>query len=158
MATTTIADLFAAYRKTDATDLFAAAYADKNKPHDTDPVYVSFIPADEMGAYLSVSRKSSSHGGGAVLRFRPSVTHKVDMRNRYGAITLCKYSDLVETLAAMRATADKPRKLNLGHAVEFKLCERWGITWEFDNSSHKVKGDITLDGVEYQAKWQSASL
>lgn len=150
--------LFADYRADDATDLFAATYADKAKPRESDPVYVSFIPADEMGAYLSVSRKSSSHGGGAVLRFRPSVTHKVDMRNRYGIITLCKYSDLVETLAAMRATADKPRKLNLGHAVEFKLCERWGLTWKFDNSSHKVKGDISLDGIEYQVKWQNASL
>lgn len=154
----TVTRLFAAYRADDATDLFVAAYTDKTEPRESDLVYISLIPADEMGAYLSVSYKSSSHGGGDVLRFRPSVTHKMDMRNRYGAITLCKYGDLVETLAAMRATTDKPRKLNHGHAVEFKLCERWGLTWKFDNSSHKVKGDISLDGVEYQVKWQNASL
>ncbi len=154
----TVTRLFAAYRADDATDLFVAAYTDKTEPRESDPVYISLIPADEMGAYLSVSYKSSSHGGGDVLRFRPSVTHKMDMRNRYGAITLCKYGDLVKTLAAMRATTDKPRKLNRGHAVEFKLCERWGLTWRFDNSSHKVKGDISLDGVQYQVKWQNASL
>ncbi len=152
------AHMFDTYRADDATDFFAAAYTDKAAPRESDPVRVSLIPADDMSAYITLSRKSSSHGGGAVLRFRPTTTYKVDMRNRYGAVTICTYGELTETLNNMRATAHNPRKLNLGHAVEFKLCERWGLTWEFDNSSHKVKGDISMDGVEYQVKWQGASL
>lgn len=152
------ATLFDKYRANDATDMFAVAYTDMRKPADTHPVRVSIIPADEMGAYLTTSRKSSSHGGGQVLRFRPTNTYKVDMRNRYGAVTVCTYGELVETLENMRAVADKPRKLNLGHAVEYVLCKRWGLEWELDDTSHTVKGDISLDGVEYQVKWQGASL
>lgn len=156
-ANTATAYRFSQYRSNDATDVFAAAYT-IGTPHPVDKVLVSFVPADDMGDYLTLSRKSSSHGGGEVLRFRPSNTYKVDMRNRYGAIVLCTYGELCTTLDNMRAATDKPRKLNLGHAVEYKLCERWGLTWEFDNASHAVKGDITLDGVEYQVKWQGASL
>ena len=151
-------DLFTASRMNDATDVFAVAYTDASKPANNHPVRVSLIPADDMGAYLTTSRKSSSHGGGLVLRFRPTNTYKVDMRNRYGAVTICTYGELVETLENMRAASDKPRKLNLGHAVEYILCERWGVEWELDDTSHTVKGDITLDGVEYQVKWQGASL
>lgn len=151
-------DLFTAYRMNDATDVFAVAYTDMSKPANNHPVHMSLIPADDMGAYLTTSRKSSSHGGGLVLRFRPTNTYKVDMRNRYGAVTICTYGELVETLENMRATSDKPRKLNLGHAVEYVLCKRWGLKWELDDTSHTVKGDITLDGVEYQVKWQGASL
>lgn len=151
-------DLFAAYRINDATDVFAVAYTDVYKPATSHSVRVSLIPADDMGVYLTTSRKSSSHGGGLVLRFRPTNTYKVDMRNRYGAVTICTYGELVETLENMRAVADKPRKLNLGHAVEYVLCKRWGLEWELDDTSHTVKGDITLDGVEYQVKWQGASL
>ena len=151
-------DLFTTYRTNDATDVFAVAYTDVCKPANSHPVRVSLIPADDMGAYLTTSRKSSSHGGGLVLRFRPTNTYKMDMRNRYGAVTICTYGELVETLENMRAVAHKPRKLNLGHAVEYVLCERWGVEWELDDTSHTVKGDITLDGVEYQVKWQGASL
>lgn len=151
-------DLFAAYRINDATDVFAVAYTDVYKPAASHSVRVSLIPADDMGVYLTTSRKSSSHGGGLVLRFRPTNTYKVDMRNRYGAVTICTYGELVETLENMRAASDKPRKLNLGHAVEYVLCKRWGLEWELDDISHTVKGDISLDGVEYQVKWQGASL
>lgn len=158
MSANTTNDLFIAYRMNDATDMFAVAYTDMRKPANNHPVRVSLIPADDMGAYLTTSRKSSSHGGGLVLRFRPTNTYKVDMRNRYGAVTICTYGELVETLKNMRAVAHKPRKLNLGHAVEFVLCERWGLKWELDDTNHMVKGDITLDGVEYQVKWQGASL
>lgn len=156
--TNTVATMFANYRMNDATDVFAVAYTDVCKPAASHPVRVSLIPADDMGAYLTVSRKSSSHGGGLVLRFRPTNTYKLDMRNHYGAVTICTYGELVETLENMRAASDKPRKLNLGHAVEYILCKRWGLEWELDDTSHTVKGDITLDGVEYQVKWQGASL
>ena len=158
MTTTTTNDLFTAYRMNDATDVFAVAYTDLRKPANNHPVRVSLIPADDMGAYLTTSRKSSSHGGGLVLRFRPTNTYKMDMRNRYGAVTICTYGELVETLENMRAASDKPRKLNLGHAVEYVLCERWNVEWNLNDTPHTVKGDITLDGVEYQVKWQGASL
>ena len=151
-------EMFAAYRMTDATDVFAAAFTDLSKPRPTDPVRLSLIPADYMGEYLTISRKASKRGGGAVLRFRPSNTYKVDIRNRWGVVTLCTYGELVETLENMRAASDKPSKLNLGHAVEYKLCERWDVEWILDDTSHTVKGDITVDGVEYQVKWQGASL
>lgn len=157
-------DLFTTYRMNDATDVFAVAYTDMRKPADSYPVRVSLIPADDMGAYLTTSRKSSSHGGGLVLRFRPTNTYKVDMRNRYGAVTVCTYGELVETrdmlrdMAANGEIACKPSKLNMGHAVEYILCERWGLDWDLDDTSHAVKGDISLDGVEYQVKYQGASL
>lgn len=157
-------DLFkTTYRNDDATDVFAATYMlDPMKP--AFPVYMSLVPADDMGDYLTISRASSSHGGRETLRFRPAKTYKLDMRNRYGAVKICTYGELLETrdmlrnMAANGEIACKPSKLNMGHAVEYILCERWGLNWELDDASHKVKGDISLDGVEYQVKWQGASL
>lgn len=153
------------YATTTATDFFAACFADNHN------IYMSVVPVADMGAYLKMGRKSSSHGGGVVLRYKPDTTQKMDMRNRYGAVRIATESELTATRDMLREMAAngeivdaltgktvKPSAINNGHACEYILAERWGIDWEFDNASHKVKGDLTVDGVEYQVKFTNATL
>ena len=167
-ATTTYATT---YLPTTATDYFAACFTDRTNPRATDSVYMAIIPAAEMGNYLTTDRKSSSHGGGEVLRFKPNTTYKVDMRNRYDVVRIATYGEVCDRLDDLKALAangklysatnGKPVKagaLNKGHAIESIICDRWHLTWEFDNASHTECGDITKDGIEYQVKFQGASL
>lgn len=153
------------YLPTTATDYFCACFMDCHR------VYMSIIPAANMGAYLKIGRKSSSHGGGVVLRYKPDTTQKLDMRNTYGAQYIATEDELVATCAMLRdmaangeivnantGKAVKPSALNNGHACEYIIAARWGLDWEFDNSSHKVKGDLTVDGVEYQVKFTNATV
>ncbi len=154
-----------------ATHSFCACYTDKAKPRATDRVYMSVIPANAMGAYLIVDHKGSKRDGDEVLRFKPNNTQKADMRNTWGAVAIATYGEVVERLAALKADAKagkvmsaysgkaiKPGALKSGHAIESIICDRWGLTWKFDNAPHTECGDITCDGTEYQVKFQGASL
>jgi len=165
----TLENMFHEYRMNDATNYFCAGYPER--ANDNARVFVSIIPADEMGAYLTLGKKSSSHGGGAVIRYQPTTSQKVDMQNRFGAFAVCTVAELKAKTAELKesarngeivsATTGKQVKagaLGNGHALEWYICQRWGIEWEFDNASHTICGDITKDGVEYQVKYINASL
>lgn len=165
------AELFKNYETSTATTFFALAYTEKSKPENNAPVFVSLVPLHETVNYLITDKKSSSHGGGEVLRFKPNVTQKVDMRARFGRFELASFARVCEVLETLKtqaasgeiksATTGKnvnPSAINRGHAIEWLICERWGINWEFDNASHKTQGDITANGEEYQVKFQGASL
>ena len=169
--TNTTRELFSDYAADTATTFFALAYTDRNKPADDAPVFVSVVPTAETVNYLITDHKSSSHGGGEVLRFKPTVTQKYDMRARFGRFELATFERVNAVLAMLKEQAAsgelvsaetgknvKPSALNRGHAIEWLLCERWAIEWAFDNASHKMQGDITANGEEYQVKFQGASL
>lgn len=157
--TNTTRELFNDYARETATTFFALAYTEKSKPTQDAPVFVSIVPTAETVNYLVTDKKSSSHGGGEVLRFKPTVTQKVDMRARFGRFELATFERVENTLTMLRETVNvNPRAINRGHAIEWLLCERWGVEWAFDNASHKTQGDITTNGEEYQVKFQGASL
>lgn len=169
--TNTTRELFNDYTRETATTAFALAYTEKSKPTPNAPVFVSIVPTAETVNYLITDRKSSSHGGGNVLRFKPTVTQKWDMYQRFGRFELatfervCSVLDMLkeqaangELMSAETGKAVNPKAINRGHAIEWLLCERWGLVWAFDNASHKTAGDITANGEEYQVKFQGASL
>lgn len=159
------ATMFANYLATTSTDYFCACFIDCHR------VYMSIVPVADMGAYLKLGRKSSSHGGGAVLRYKPDTTQKLDMRNAYGAVCIATESELTATRDMLRDMAAngeivdaytgktvKPTALNNGHACEYLICKRWDIEWEFDNAPHTVKGDIVVNGENYQVKFTNATV
>lgn len=163
--------MFNEYKSETATTFFALAYTEKSKPTNNAPVFVSLVPTDDTVNYLITDHKSSSHGGGEVLRFKPTVTQKVDMHARFGRFELATFERVCAVLEMLKAQAASgelvsaetgknvnPRAINRGHAIEWLLCERWGLAWDFDNASHKTQGDITANGEEYQVKFQGASL
>lgn len=160
--TNTVQNMWNEYRAGDATTIFALAYTEKSKATDNAPVFVSCVPVDETVNYLKADKKSSSHGGGYVLRFKPDMTQKFDMANRFGRFELATYATVNATVNTLREMVAQdginPKAVNRGHAIEYLLCERWGIEWTFDNASHTVCGDITRNGEEIQVKFQGASL
>lgn len=154
-----IQELYNDYAKDTATTYFVFAYTEKSKPMPDMPVYFSIVPTNEAAAYLTVDHKSTSRGKGIVLRFKPTKTQKFDMYSVYGRIELTTFAEVNKTLEMLRKTVQVNSKaINRGHAIEYLLCKRWGIEWQFDNASHKVRGDITINGEELQVKFQCASL
>ena len=161
--------MFKEYRTNDATDFFLLGAPVVN--NDNAAVRVAVVPADDGADFMTIGHKSSSHGGGNVIRYQPTVSQKYDMWARFGWFEVCTVGELKAKTAELKALARegqiisattgkqvKAGALGNGHALEWYICKRWGIEWEFDNASHTVCGDISKDGIEYQVKYVNASL
>ena len=51
----------------------------------------------------------------------------------------------------------KESKYNRGEIFEKIITEKYGQTWVKDNIPYTVDGDITIDGIAYQIKYQKAT-
>lgn len=90
----------------------------------------------------------ASRGNGYALRFKPN--NKVrNLLMTEKATFLCSaemFSELVEN-----------SKYNKGEVFEKLVTEYYGQTWEKDSVPFTDDGDLTVDGIAYQIKFESAS-
>ena len=101
---------------------------------------------DEMPDWMfKMGRESSSHGGAEKLRFRPSKNDKMVMKNLLGA----KAIGTVEEILSGRK--------NKGEAWEKYQTEKAGQEWVKDSVPYYLDGDLTVDGIKYQLKFEDAS-
>ena len=89
----------------------------------------------------------ASHGAGYALRFCPNVQQKLALMPK--AEVLCSKKFFEETYASS--------KYNKGEIFEKMVTEHFGQVWEKDNVPFTEDGDITVDGVAYQIKFQKAT-
>lgn len=90
----------------------------------------------------------ASRGAGYALRFKPNKSIKSYMLSR-GAEVLCSeqlFDDLCDN-----------SKYNKGEIFEKLVTEVNGQTWEKDNVPFTDDGDLTVDGIAYQIKFEKAS-
>lgn len=90
----------------------------------------------------------ASRGAGYALRFKPNKSIKTYMLSR-GAEVLCSeqlFDDLCNN-----------SKYNKGEIFEKLVTEVNGQTWEKDNVPFTDDGDLTVDGIAYQIKFEKAS-
>lgn len=90
----------------------------------------------------------ASRGAGYALRFKPNKSIKSYMLSR-GAEVLCSeqlFDDLCNN-----------SKYNKGEIFEKLVTEINGQTWEKDNVPFTDDGDLTVDGIAYQIKFEKAS-
>ena len=90
----------------------------------------------------------ASRGAGYALRFKPNKAQKVLLMS-YGAKVLCSelfFDELAEN-----------SKYNKGEIFEKLVTEMNGQTWEKDNVPFTDDGDLTVDGIAYQIKFEKAS-
>lgn len=113
---------------------------------DRKNVYVAFANADVMPYILMLDK--ASRGAGYSLRFKPTKVQK-EVLKMEKSFVLCS-EDYFEGLV-------KESKYNRGEIFEKLVTEHFGQTWVKDNVPFTKDGDITVDGVAYQIKYQKAT-
>lgn len=89
----------------------------------------------------------ASRGAGYALRFCPNAQQKLALMPN--AELLCSKKFFEETVAAS--------KYNKGEIFEKMVTEHFGQIWEKDNVPFTEDGDITVEGIAYQIKFQKAT-
>ena len=90
----------------------------------------------------------ASRGKGYSLRFKPN--NKIrEMLLSEGATFICS-AEMFDTLV-------KESKYNKGEIFEMLVTEYFGQTWEKDNVPFTDDGDLTVDGIAYQIKYEQAT-
>lgn len=90
----------------------------------------------------------ASRGNGYSLRFRPNYGHKLLLMNHNSTI-LCSWKFFNETV--------KASQYNAGDIAEKLICEHFGQEWKKNNKPFTESGDIVIDGIAYQIKFEKAT-
>ena len=90
----------------------------------------------------------ASRGAGYALRFKPNRAVKAELL-AHGATLVCS-EELFEELFADSI-------YNRGEIFEKLVTEMFGQTWEKDNVPFTDDGDLTVDGIAYQLKFEKAT-
>ena len=109
---------------------------------------IYYVVVDGSDLDLVTALDKASRGAGFALRFKPNKAVKNYLMS-LGAKVLCSeefFSDLV-----------KMSKYNKGEIFEKLITEINGQEWTKDNVPFTEDGDLTVDGVAYQLKFEKAT-
>lgn len=109
-------------------------------------VYAVNATAEALPYLLTVEK--ASRGAGLALRFKPNNAQRADLL-AMGAKVLCS-ADYFNALVA-------GSKYNRGEIFEKLVTESYGQHWEKDNIPFTQAGDIEVDGIAYQIKYEKAT-
>lgn len=118
--------------------IFGVSYKDK--------VY-AVRATNEILPYI-ITLDKASRGQGACIKFRPTNAMKI-MLIAMGAHVVCS-AEYFEKLVANS-------KYNRGEIFEKLITEAAGQEWHKDNIPYTVAGDIEIDGIAYQIKYERAT-
>ena len=90
----------------------------------------------------------ASRGAGLALRFKPTNAQKM--------LLIAKGAIVVGTAEWFKAEVES-NNYNIGENFERIITERNGQTWKKDSVPFTIDGDLTVDGVAYQIKYQGAT-
>lgn len=108
-------------------------------------IYMAHTDADVMPYICKLDR--ASRGAGMALRFCPKVDQKVLLLPY--ATPLCSVKYFNEVKAS--------DKYNNGEIFEKLVTEYYNQTWVKDNVPFTKDGDLTVDGIAYQIKYEKAT-
>lgn len=109
-------------------------------------VYEITTDAEILPAILKVDK--ASRGNGMSLRFRPNNAIK-QMLIDLGAEKFCSVDEMNESIKAMKG--------NKGEWYEKYETEKVGQEWHKDSVPFWEDGDLTVNGIAYQIKFESAT-
>lgn len=110
-------------------------------------VIVAYVTGDELAKVTMLDK--ASRGKGNSMRFKPNKSQKLYMLNNCETFTLCTVEEV--------ETAFKACKYNRGEVVERFITELFGQTWVKDRIPFTEDGDLTVNGIAYQIKYESAT-
>ena len=96
-----------------------------------------------------MTTQTASRGQGMALKFAPTKAQKAEILADGNATILCSKTYLEKLVESTR--------WNRGQIFEKLVTEKVGQSWKADNIPFTKAGDIEIDGVAYQIKYQKAS-
>ena len=111
-------------------------------------VYATICNADLTASVVKLDR--ASRGAGLSLRFKPNTTDKLDLFGSAEKVFEVCSAEMFKALVA-------ESKYNKGEIFEMLITEHFGQTWVKDNVPFTECGDINVDGIEYQIKFEGAT-
>ena len=108
-------------------------------------IYMAITDSSVMAHICKLDK--ASRGCGIALRFCPTTDQKLALMA--DAQVLCSKKYFEEVYATS--------KYNRGEIFEKMVTEHFGQKWEKDNVPFTEDGDITVDGIAYQIKFQKAT-
>ena len=109
---------------------------------------VYMVHADSSVMPFVLTLDEGSRGAGFSLRFKPNNSQKLLLISK-GAQILCSQTAFENTV--------KDSKYNRGEIFEKMVTERYGQEWEKDTIPFTEDGDLTVNGVAYQIKFEKAT-
>ena len=109
-------------------------------------VYMVETTAESMPYILKLDK--ASRGQGYSLRFCPTMAQKALLLSK-GAKVLCSKEFFEASV--------KESKYNKGEIFEKLVTESFGQVWEKDNVPFTEDGDLTVNGIAYQIKFEKAT-
>lgn len=109
-------------------------------------VYAITVDSNVCSKVLKLDK--ASRGAGYALRFKPNTSEKIFLLG-LGATAICS----VEYFNALVSES----KYNRGEIFEKLVTENAGQVWEKDNVPFTEAGDIEIDNVAYQIKFEKAT-
>jgi hypothetical protein len=110
-------------------------------------VYAAICDSDMLPEVCTIDR--ASRGAGMSLRFKPTVTVKHHLMETCDCIALCSEKYFMERYNAC--------KHNKGEVFEALVTEYFGQAWCKDSVPFTQAGNVNVNGVEYQIKFQAAT-
>ena len=108
-------------------------------------VYMAITTSEVMPIVCKLDK--ASRGAGYALRFCPKTEQKLALMP--SATLLCSEKFFNENVAGS--------KYNNGEIFEKMVTEYFGQVWDKDNIPYTEAGDIEVDGIAYQIKFQKAT-
>ena len=109
-------------------------------------IYMAIVDREILPYVLKLDK--ASRGAGYALRFKPNMAQKTLLMSK-GVQLICSKKFFEDSVANS--------KYNRGEIFEKMVTEFYGQIWEKDNVPFTEDGDLTVDGVAYQIKFQKAT-
>lgn len=109
-------------------------------------VWASFTDASVIEAVCMLDLASRS--AGCALRFKPTKAQK-ELLKQFKTLPLCSVEYFEHEVASC--------KYNAGEVFERMMTEYFGQVWVKDNVPFTQDGDLTVDGIAYQIKFEKAT-
>lgn len=139
MNTALFMDMIARYNSLSFTHNYIFGFSYKGN------VYMARTCSDMLPAILKLDK--ASRGAGYALRFCP--TNDIRVALLANATLICSTKFFNETV--------EDSIYNKGEIFEKMVTEYFGQTWEKDNVPFTEDGDLTVNGVAYQIKFEKAT-
>lgn len=133
-------EMLTKYHKMAFTDNYILGFSYKGN------IYISYRKAQDMEKFVKLDK--ASRGQGYSIRFKPTSSDKIYLLT--GAKVLCSTTYFQELVATT--------KYNKGEILEKLVTEvEAGKVWEKDNIPFTEAGDVEINGIPYQIKFESAT-
>lgn len=110
---------------------------------------VYMVEADASVLPFVLKLDKASRGQGYSIRFKPTTEQKLFLLSHGNTSLLCSKAFFEETTAES--------KYNKGEIFEKMVTESFGLKWEKDNIPFTDGGDIVVNHVAYQIKFDKAT-